>query len=653
MAKRQIPLFNRVLVEKIIPPYKTSAGILHSEKITKLNYGEVLVGSAACDTNGNSNSTKNGDTLVLSKGHATELRHGDKKSNCIYLEGSSSLVQLKSYSCGPTSLKSFLWSRYLSSQAGANSSDRENDLEDGFSGRSADSVDGSGKEDDEDLISEVGESEEYDEAEENSLGLGDVEANQGGVKKGARRPLSQLFKIIKGTPRRSVISALDKYVEEGNPLGQAEISLTLHNLRRRRLHSMALQFVEWLETCKKIELGEWYYASRLNLMAKVHGLWQSEKYFETIPESFRNELVYRTLLANYVADVNLKKAEGVFNKIRDLGFPITPYACNQLLLLYKRTNPKRIADVLQMMEKENVQPTVFTYEILIDVKGRANDIPGIEQIVEMMKEGLEPDLRIKSLVAKAYVSAGLKDKAEATLEEIEGEDVQENRAVCRFLLPLYAALGKADDVERIWNVCDANPHLAECIAAIEAWGNLGKIEKAEEVFEKTPEKWKSSTYYNTMLKVYVEHKLFAKGKELVNRMAQSGCRIGPLTWDAVVKLYVDSGEVEKADSILHKVTLQNKIRPFYCSFMAVMDEYAKRGDIHNTEKIFRRLKEIGYVGRMKQYQILLQAYVNAKIPVYGFRDRMKADNMYPNKAIAAQLKAINASQNNLISELLD
>ncbi|KAG6487560.1 hypothetical protein ZIOFF_009768 [Zingiber officinale] len=39
---------------------------------------------------------------------------------------------------------------------------------------------------------------------------------------------------------------------------------------------------------------------------------------------------------------------------------------------------------------------------------------------------------------------------------------------------------------------------------------------------------------------------------------------------------------------------------------------------------------MGYVGRMKQYEALLQAYVTAKTPVYGFRDRMKADNMGSN-----------------------
>lgn len=159
-------------------------------------------------------------------------------------------MQLKSYSCGPISLKPFLWTRYLSSQAGANSSDRVNDLEDGFSGQevppgSADSVDSSGKEDDEELISDGGESEEYDEAAESSLDLGDVEANKGGVKKGD----SRLFKIITETPRRSLISALDKYVEEGKPLGRGEISLALYNLRRRRRYSMALQVTVAYPTC--------------------------------------------------------------------------------------------------------------------------------------------------------------------------------------------------------------------------------------------------------------------------------------------------------------------------------------------------------------------------------------------------------------------
>ncbi|XP_042469427.1 pentatricopeptide repeat-containing protein At1g80270, mitochondrial-like [Zingiber officinale] len=684
MAKRRIPLLNRVLVAKAVPPSEARAVLLLPEKITKCDYG-VVVGTEVCDKNGNLNPVKNDYSLLLSEDHGwTELKLRDKRSNCIgfptlsetvrsstlkhgerlYSEGSninSSSIQLKSYTRGPISLKPVLWSRYLSSKAGANSGDKEDDLEDGFSDlevplESVDSVDGSCKEDDEELISEGELSEEYDESAVSSLDLVDVEASEGGAKKERLRlSHSPIFQIIMDTPRNSLTRTLDKYVEEGKSLGRDEISLAVYNLRKRRVYPMALQFVEWLEASKKIEFVERDYASHLDLIAKVNGLQKAEKYIDKIPECFRNEVVYGALLANYVAAVNVKKAEEVFDKIRDLHLPITAFACNQLLLLYKRVARKKIADVLFMMEKENIKPTLFTYKILVDVKGTFCDISGIEQIMELMKsESVEPDLMIKSSVAKAYVLAGLKEKAEAALKEIESDGIQENRYICKVLLPLYAALGKADDVARIWKVCDTKPYLGECIAAIVAWGKLGQIEKAEEVFEKMVETWNfSSKYYGAMLKVYANHKLLAKGKELVNRMSESRYRNGPFNWNALVNFYVESGEVQKADLVLHEAFHQSKIRPLYGSFITVMNQYAKRGDIHNAEKIFHMLKQFGYASRVKQYQSLLQTYVNAKTPAYGFLERMKADNMFPNKAMSAQLMANDALRKSLILKLLD
>ncbi|CAL9039094.1 unnamed protein product [Musa banksii] len=581
---------------------------------------------------------------------------------CHYEEAgiNRSFIPSKSVSCGPISLRSFVWSRNLSSQVGQKSTDKEDDLEDGFSDleeppESAEVNDGSDKEDKE-LMSEGELSEESDEAADNSLGLLDVESTSSEVKGPRRRTLySPLFKTIMDSPRQSLTSALNKWAEEGKPLGREEISSAMLNLRKRRLYVTALQFMEWLEANGHIDFVERDYASHLDLIAKVSGLQKAEKYIEKIPESFRSEVVYRTLLANCAGAVNVKKAEEVFNKIRDLGFPISAFACNQLLLLYKRLDRKKIADVLLMMEKENVKPTLFTYKILIDTKGRVNDISGMEQIVETMKaEGVEPDIMTQAMVARYYIFAGLNEKAEAALKEMEGDDFKENRNVCKVLLPLYAALGKVDDVGRVWKVCEANPRLDECLAAIEAWDKLGQIETAEEVFENISKKWKlSSKYYNAMLKVYANNKLLTKGKELVKRMSNSGCRIGPLTWDALVKLYVEAGEVEKADSILQKAAQQNQNRLLLSSYMAVMDHYSNRGDVHNAEKIFHRLRQVGYIGRMRQYQSLLQAYVNAKTPAYGFRERMKADNMFPNKALAAQLAAIDAFKKTPFSELLD
>ncbi|KAJ8648664.1 hypothetical protein MRB53_001687 [Persea americana] len=82
MAKRLIPSLNRVLIEKIVPPSKTSAGILLPEKTSKLNSGKVVaVGPGTHDKDGNliPVTLKEGDTVLLPEYGGTEVKLGDKE----------------------------------------------------------------------------------------------------------------------------------------------------------------------------------------------------------------------------------------------------------------------------------------------------------------------------------------------------------------------------------------------------------------------------------------------------------------------------------------------------------------------------------------------------------------------------------------------
>ncbi|XP_043693652.1 10 kDa chaperonin, mitochondrial-like [Telopea speciosissima] len=82
MAKRLIPSLNRVLVEKIIPPSKTNAGILLPEKTNMLNSGKVVeVGPGARDRDGKliPVSLKEGDTVLLPEYGGTTVKLDDKE----------------------------------------------------------------------------------------------------------------------------------------------------------------------------------------------------------------------------------------------------------------------------------------------------------------------------------------------------------------------------------------------------------------------------------------------------------------------------------------------------------------------------------------------------------------------------------------------
>ncbi|XP_057437920.1 10 kDa chaperonin, mitochondrial-like [Lotus japonicus] len=82
MAKRLIPLFNRVLVEKIIPPSKTTTGILLPEKSSKLNSGKVLAVGPGIHSNDGKLvpvTVKEGDTVLLPEYGGTEVKLDNKE----------------------------------------------------------------------------------------------------------------------------------------------------------------------------------------------------------------------------------------------------------------------------------------------------------------------------------------------------------------------------------------------------------------------------------------------------------------------------------------------------------------------------------------------------------------------------------------------
>ncbi|XP_050945668.1 10 kDa chaperonin, mitochondrial-like isoform X1 [Cucumis melo] len=88
MAKRLIPSLNRVLIEKIVPPSKTSAGILLPESSSKLNSGKVIaVGPGARDINGNlvPVCVKEGDTVLLPEYGGTSVKLGEKEYASTFL----------------------------------------------------------------------------------------------------------------------------------------------------------------------------------------------------------------------------------------------------------------------------------------------------------------------------------------------------------------------------------------------------------------------------------------------------------------------------------------------------------------------------------------------------------------------------------------
>lgn len=82
MANKFIPLFNRVLIEKVVAPTKTAGGILLPESTSKLNSGKVIaVGAGSRGKDGNTIpvGVKEGDHVLLPEYGGTEIKLAEKE----------------------------------------------------------------------------------------------------------------------------------------------------------------------------------------------------------------------------------------------------------------------------------------------------------------------------------------------------------------------------------------------------------------------------------------------------------------------------------------------------------------------------------------------------------------------------------------------
>ncbi|CAN1173486.1 hypothetical protein LINPERPRIM_LOCUS9304 [Linum perenne] len=61
------------------------------------------------------------------------------------------------------------------------------------------------------------------------------------------------------------------------------------------------------------------------------------------------------------------------------------------------------------------------------------------------------------------------------------------------------------------------------------------------------------------------------------------------------------------------------------------------------------MRQSGFAARPRQFHALVRSYINAGLPAYEIRGRMKADNIFPSEALINQIKKIDAFRRTALS----
>ncbi|KAH7288996.1 hypothetical protein KP509_31G052700 [Ceratopteris richardii] len=398
------------------------------------------------------------------------------------------------------------------------------------------------------------------------------------------------------------------------------------------------------------EMSDVDHSIYLDLVAKVDCCKKASQYLLRIPKQLQSNVVYSVLFAAYLEHGKESSAKRLLLQVRALDLGDQIFLFNQLLAFYKgKGRISEVANLLKEMEDTGVQANLSTYNIILDLRARKGDISGMRKLWKHLEEvKIAPDAASYALLAKGYMKAGLWDRACRAVKEIETIPFSRKRVVYRWLLKLHAQLNRADDLERIWNMLKDVSKLSidDYSIMVECLGKADEVERAEEIFKEGVHSFgiKRLHQYHTLISVLLDHGRMEKVEALVKEMMRCPFNLGSATYHQLIELYAKSGDQEKAMQTLQKAQNASKIfsgqKPWYISYLTLLEMFGRKGDIERAELIVRDLKHSGYPCGFRIYNALLMAYVKARKMPHGFLDRMRADGAIPNSQMRKELNKV-------------
>ncbi|RDX79551.1 Pentatricopeptide repeat-containing protein [Mucuna pruriens] len=460
----------------------------------------------------------------------------------------------------------------------------------------------------------------------------------------------KLFKD--GGSQLSVRQNLNSFITSGKRVYKWEVGDTLKKLRHRNLYQPALKLSEAMAK-RSMNKTISDHAIHLDLLAKARGITAAENYFVNLPESAKNHLCYGALLNCYCKELTIEKAEGLMEKMKELSLPLSSMPYNSLMTLYTKVGqPEKIPFIIQEMKASNIMLDSYTYNVWMRALAAVNDISGVERVHDEMKRDsrVTGDWTTYSNLASIFIDAGLSDKAEVALKELEKRNAFKNLSAYQFLITLYGRTGNLNEVYRVWRSLRlAFPKTANIsyLNMIQVLVNLKDLPGAEKCFRE----WECGcpTYdirvVNVLIGAYAKLDMVEKAEELMERARRRGAKPNVKTWEIFLDYHLQKGDVKLAVECLDKAISigrgnGEKWVPSSRIIGIMMRHFEQEKDVDGAEEFLEILKKSVDSLGVEVFESLIRTYAAAGRTSLAMQRRLKMENVDVSEDTQKLLEAI-------------
>ncbi|CAA0825325.1 Pentatricopeptide repeat-containing protein [Striga hermonthica] len=442
-----------------------------------------------------------------------------------------------------------------------------------------------------------------------------------------------------GGEERKVRAKLNEFLKSRKSAFKWEVGHTLKILRSRRLYGPALKLSEIMEK-RGMNKTVSDQAIHLDLIAKARGIPAAEAYFISLPETSKSHLTYGALFNCYCTDSMTEKAESLFEKMKELNLELTSMPYNSLMNLYlKNGAPQMIPPLIQEMKAADIMPDTFTYNVWMKSLAAVNDISGVERVIDEMKRDgrVSADWTTYSNLASIYANAGLYEKAEKALKELETKRPRKDFLAYQFLITLYGKTGNLLEVYRVWrSLMVAFPKTGNVsyLNMIQVLVNLNDLPGAEKCFHD----WSisCSTYdiriANVLIGAYLKEGSYKKADNLKYMSQKRGAKANAKTWELFIDFHLKNGPIRAVvrcidNAISAGIENGRKWVPKPEVVEKVMKHFEENKDVDGAEGFLEVLKKAEDDLGHTVFESLIRIYAAAEKKSAIMRRRIKMENV--------------------------
>ncbi|MBA0620907.1 hypothetical protein Godav_006574 [Gossypium davidsonii] len=410
-----------------------------------------------------------------------------------------------------------------------------------------------------------------------------------------------------GHPKASIVPVLNQWLEEGKAIKQSMLQTIIRHLRSFGRFKQALEVSEFMSEEMRYGISVGDMAVRLDLISKVHGIEQAEKYFDSLPDTMRTFQVYGALLNCYAHHKCLEKAEATLQIMRESGHLSNAVSYNVMLNLYSRLGKHDKLDVLmQEMKEKGVKHDAFTNNIRLNAYASSSDIEGMEKFLTTIENDVEVSVDWHAYVAaaSAYLKARLTEKALEMLSRAEQLVTQASRKhAYEIFLTLYTNLGRKDDVYRIWRLYGNLGKFFNSgyLCMISSLVKLDDLDGAERILAE----WESGySYYdaripNVMISAYCRRGFIKKAEAYTVSLIERGVIKEPDAFilNSLATGYQMDGQMSKAVETMKAAILSSSSgwKPNLCTLAACLKFLEGEDNLEAAKELLQLLQVRGHL----------------------------------------------------------